>query len=96
MIMDPIDTVSQIYSTSNAIAETAGEDKGDSEITRAGRRLVLAKIYGFTELRMLSDNSENFADTWSFLDDQISKIEDFKDIGNNFGDLAGVYLKFFS
>ena len=35
------------------------------------KRGVLSSIYGMTEIYMLTDESENFEDSWKFLDQRI-------------------------
>ena len=37
------------------------------------KRAILAAVYKATELRLLTDRSENFSETWAFLD---SRLED--------------------
>jgi len=43
------------------------------------KRALLAKIYASTQLKMLTDKSEDFCETWSFLD---RRFDDVKIMGN--------------
>ncbi|GFP87219.1 ubiquinone biosynthesis protein coq9 mitochondrial [Phtheirospermum japonicum] len=42
------------------------------------KRTVLGGIYSTTELYMLTDNSPDFQDTWTFLDERVKEAFDFK------------------
>jgi ubiquinone biosynthesis protein COQ9 len=47
------------------------------------KRAGLAGIYGSTEIFMLTDKSENFQDTWNFLDNLVDQSINFKNCLDN-------------
>lgn len=57
------------YDTVNAMWYAVGDTSSD--YTFYTKRALLAAVYGATVLYWLDDESENFGDTWSFLDRRI-------------------------
>ena len=47
------------------------------------KRLTLAAIYKSTELFMIQDKSENFKDTYEFLDNRLSDLGLFNKFNSN-------------
>jgi len=47
------------------------------------KRGILAKVYGATQLAMLSDDSPDFIDTWAFLDRQLDAVMEFGKVARN-------------
>jgi ubiquinone biosynthesis protein COQ9 len=61
-----------VYRTVDAIWHAAGDRSADfSFYTKRG---LLAAVYGSTVLYWLADDSENSADTWTFLDRRIADV----------------------
>ena len=52
------------------------------------KRLTLAGIYKSTELFMIQDKSENFRDTYQFLDNRFNDLANFNQMKNQV-----IYLK---
>eukprot|EP01080_Neovahlkampfia_damariscottae_P000703 gene703-8955_t len=46
-------------------------NQNDANIDWYLKRGVLCSVYGMTEIYMLTDESENYQDTWKFLDERI-------------------------
>ena len=41
------------------------------------KRSLLTKVYVMTELHMVQDKSEDFADTWEFMDRRLDEVATF-------------------
>ncbi|CAF0705092.1 unnamed protein product [Brachionus calyciflorus] len=52
------------------------------------KRLTLAAVYKTTELFMIQDKSENFKDTYEFLDNRLKDLGTFNQVKSNFSNLA--------
>lgn len=63
------------------------------------KRLSLGLIYKSTEMVMIQDNSQDFAETWKFLDRRLKDHKDLSSILNDIGDIpqtlngVGITLK---
>ncbi len=64
-----------LYRTVDAIWREAGDTSTDWNFY--SKRGLLAGVYGTTLLYWLNDGSEDFADTWSFLDRRLRDTADF-------------------
>jgi ubiquinone biosynthesis protein COQ9 len=67
------------YNTVNAIWYAAGDSATD--FSYYTKRALLVPVYGSTVLYWLDDESENFVDTWAFLDrrmDDVMQIAKFQ------------------
>ncbi|OQS07130.1 ubiquinone biosynthesis protein COQ9 [Thraustotheca clavata] len=61
-----------------------------TDISWYTKRAVLTGIYTATELFMLTDTSENFEETWKFLDRRVEEAIALGDLPHNVGDIAGM------
>lgn len=61
-----------LYRTVDAIWYAAGDTSTDYNFYT--KRGLLAAVYGATVLYWLNDNSEDFAETWAFLDRRIADV----------------------
>lgn len=61
-----------MYATVDAIWYLCGDRSTD--LSFYTRRLTLAAVYGATVLYWLDDSSEQFGDTWSFLDRRLNDV----------------------
>ncbi len=50
------------------------------------KRMTLAVIYKSTELYMIQDKSDNFADTWKFLDRRFEDLRSFGSVKKSLSD----------
>nr|XP_002121764.1 ubiquinone biosynthesis protein COQ9-B, mitochondrial [Ciona intestinalis] len=57
------------------------------------KRGILAKLYGSTQLVMLTDQSPDFKDTWEFLDRRISDISNFAKISQSVKDNGSAFVE---
>jgi ubiquinone biosynthesis protein COQ9 len=66
------DAVGALYRTVDLIWRAAGDEATDFNFY--SKRALLAGVYGSTILYWLDDQSEDFADTWAFLDRRIGDV----------------------
>ena len=77
-------TLGQIHDISNEIWYISGDKSTD--INWYTKRALLSKVYVLTELHMIQDKSEDFKDTWEFLDRRLEEVAKFgKAIGQSKG-----------
>lgn len=65
-------TLRQLALLVDEMWHVAGDDAAD--ITWYTKRAVLGGVYTSTEMYMLTDSSEGFADTWAFLDRRMDDV----------------------
>ena len=65
-------TLHKLFAISDEICFQAGDRSTDS--SWYVQRSMLLKVYCLTEIHMLADKSENFEDTWSFLDRRLAEM----------------------
>jgi ubiquinone biosynthesis protein COQ9 len=73
-------TASQLYDLTEEICSAAATGESSSKsssnpIAVYGERSAICSVYIATELFMLTDDSENFRDTWDFLDSRLKELE---------------------
>ena len=71
-------TMRGLYDTVDAMWRAAGDTATDFNFYT--KRALLAGVYGATLLYWLDDSSEDFADTWAFLDRRIADIMRIQDV----------------
>ena len=76
-----------LYRTVDAIWHAAGDTSTDYNFY--SKRLLLAGVYSSTLLVWLNDRSEDFAETWAFLD---RRIEEVLKVGGTLGRVLGGVL----
>lgn len=67
----------------------------DTDINWYTKRAVIAAIYASTEFFMLTDNSEDFADTWRFLDNRLDEALTLKRYVDSFVNDVKFWVKGF-
>ena len=65
-------TLFRIHKITDHLWYVIGDDSVD--INWYTKRAALSSVYSSTELYMVQDNSDNFNDTWEFLDDRLCNI----------------------
>ena len=70
----------------------AGDTSTDSNWY--SKRVLLAGVYVATEVFMLQDTSEDFAETWGFLDRRLAEVQSLPTLGSMPGDLQALLRGF--